>query len=56
MEVIFGKPDQQNVRFTRRVWHQEPFDYIVRSPAQLARFEEYIQKNPNSLPFSQRPD
>jgi REP element-mobilizing transposase RayT len=39
-----------------RVWHQESFDYIVRSPAQLARFEEYIRKNPNSLPFSQRPD
>jgi REP element-mobilizing transposase RayT len=39
-----------------RVWHQESFDYIVRSPAQLARFEEYIQKNPNSLPFSERPD
>ena len=33
-----------------RVWHQESFDYIVRSPAQLARFEEYIRKNPNSLP------
>jgi Transposase IS200 like len=39
-----------------RVWHQESFDYIVRSPAQLARFEEYIRKNPNSLPFSKRAD
>jgi len=39
-----------------RVWHQESFDYIVRSPAQLARFEEYLRKNPNSLSFSERPD
>ena len=37
-----------------RVWHQESFDYIVRSPAQLAHFEEYIRKNPNSLPFGKR--
>jgi len=37
-----------------RVWNQELFDYIVRSPAQLARFEEYIGKNPNSLPFGKR--
>jgi REP element-mobilizing transposase RayT len=39
-----------------RVRHQESFDYIVRSPAQLVRFEEYIRKNPNSLPFSERPN
>jgi REP element-mobilizing transposase RayT len=39
-----------------RVWHQESFDHIVRSPAQLAHFEEYIRNNPNSLPFSKRAD
>jgi REP element-mobilizing transposase RayT len=39
-----------------RVWYQESFDYIVRSPVQLARFEEYIRKNPSSLPFNERPD
>jgi REP element-mobilizing transposase RayT len=39
-----------------RVWHQESFNYIVRSPAQLERFEQYIRNNPSSLPFSKGED
>jgi REP element-mobilizing transposase RayT len=38
------------------VWHQESFDHIIRSPAQLARIEEYIRDNPKSLPLSQFTD
>ena len=33
-----------------RVWHPESFDHIVRSAAQLERFEQYIRDNPKSLP------
>jgi REP element-mobilizing transposase RayT len=35
------------------VWHQESFDHMVRSPAQLARIEQYIRDNPKSLPLNQ---
>ena len=28
------------------IWHRESFDHIVRSPAQLARIEQYIRDNP----------
>jgi hypothetical protein len=38
------------------VWHQESFDHIVRSPAQLARIEEYIRDNPKCLPLSEFTD
>jgi hypothetical protein len=30
-------------------------DHIVRSPAHLARIEEYIRDNPKSLPIAKRP-
>jgi REP element-mobilizing transposase RayT len=36
------------------VWHQESFDHIVRSAAQLARIECYIRDNPKSLLGNQR--
>ena len=38
------------------VWHRETYDRIVRSPAQLARIEDYIRDNPRSLPFDKRPN
>jgi REP element-mobilizing transposase RayT len=38
------------------VWHPESFDHIIRSPAQLARIEQYIRDNPKSLPLSQFTD
>jgi len=39
-----------------RLWHPESFDHIVRSSAQLERFEEYIRDNPKSLSFNKRAD
>ncbi len=39
-------------RITHRqgpVWHQESFDRIVRSPANLIRVQEYIRNNPHAL-------
>ena len=30
------------------IWHRESFDHIIRSPAQLARIEQYIRDNPKS--------
>ena len=31
------------------IWHRESFDHIIRSPAQLARIEQYIRDNPKCL-------
>jgi hypothetical protein len=31
------------------IWHRESFDHIIRSPAQLARIEQYIRDNPKWL-------
>lgn len=31
------------------IWHRESVDHIVRSPAQLARIEQYIRDNPKWL-------
>jgi hypothetical protein len=28
------------------LWERESFDHIVRSPGELAKFEEYIRRNP----------
>jgi hypothetical protein len=39
-----------------RVWHPESFDHIVRSAAQLERFEQYIRDNPKSLPPNMNAD
>jgi len=39
-----------------RVWHPESFDHIVRSAAQLKRFEKYIRDNPKSLSFNECAD
>ena len=39
-----------------RVWHPESFDHIVRSAAQLERFEQYIRDNPKSLPPDKNPN
>jgi REP element-mobilizing transposase RayT len=44
------------IRSKGSVWHRESFDRIVRSPAQLARIEDYIRDNPRSLPFDKRPN
>ena len=39
-----------------RLWHPESFDHIVRSAAQLKRFEKYIRDNPKSLSFNECAD
>jgi REP element-mobilizing transposase RayT len=31
------------------IWHRESFDHIIRSPAYLARIEQYIRDNPKWL-------
>ena len=39
-----------------KVWHQESFDRIVRSPDHLARIEAYIRDNPHAMAPDLHPD
>ena len=38
-------PSQSSITFQRPVWQKESFDHIVRSPASLQKFDEYIRNH-----------